>query len=278
MSDTFWTALSATATAAAFFAVTWRSILTRRALGTAQQALATADQALIASQAVALDAARTRLDGQAPTVSVRIHEVPWPPLAWTPHGMPVNPWPNGYEWHFPAMQEERIVLQACIEVQNHAQSHVTLDCQGDLYVAVEQRPTAAGSSLLFPEQRVRRLFLQKDFTIKELSENYEAQQAGRPLPHRVEGSITVHDGRDNGVTDAWDLELTGCPVRPVEERQGLWVVAASSLPGDSGADLLEYEVQPPRRRIYWVSRQRGEQLPEPTFTINVPGELPAIQS
>ncbi|MFD6872916.1 MULTISPECIES: hypothetical protein [unclassified Streptomyces] len=277
MSDTFWTALSATATAAAFLAVTWQSILTRRAVGTAQRALITADRALVASQAVALDAARTRLDARAPTVSVRIHEVPWPPKAWTPHGMPVGPWPIGHEWHFPATQGDRIVLQACIEVKNHAQSHLTLDCEGDLYLAVDRVPTAATSRMLFPGERIRSLYLQKDFTIKELSENYEALQAGQPLPHRVKGTIAVHDDRDNGVTDMWDIELTGCPVRPVGERQGVWVIAASSLPGDSGEDCLEYAVQPPRTRTYWISRQRHERLPEPMFHMDELGGPSAIQ-
>ncbi|MFI1212026.1 hypothetical protein ACH4UV_31000 [Streptomyces sp. NPDC020802] len=277
MSNTFWTALSATATAAAFVVVAWQSFLTRRAVVTAQRALATADRALVASQAVALDAARARLDGQAPAVSVRVHEVPWPPYAWTPSGMPVGHWPTGYEWHFPAKQDERIVLQAGIRVQNHGRAHLTLDFQGDLYFSSDHRPRAATSNLLFPEQSIS-LFLQKDFTIKELSENYEARQAGRPLPHRVTGTIAAHDDRDNGVTDTWDIELTGCPVRPVEDREGLWVVADGGPADDPGSDSLEYAVQPPRRRTYWISRQDGKQLPEPTFTIDVLGEPPAVGS
>ncbi|MEV7513199.1 hypothetical protein AB0O57_35120 [Streptomyces sp. NPDC091201] len=191
--------------------------------------------------------------------------------------MPVNPWPNGHKWHFPAAQDERIVLQAYIAVENIGQSHVTVDFQGDLYFVADERPIVTASRLLSSRESIWSLVLQKDFTIKELSENYEARQEGRPLPHRVVGTITAHDGRDNGVTDEWHFELTGCPVRPVEERQGLWEVAASSRPNDSGEDLLEYEVQPPRRRTYWISRRRGEQLPEPSFTINVPGEPPAIR-
>ncbi|MCF3129860.1 hypothetical protein [Streptomyces olivochromogenes] len=276
MSDTFWTALSACATTAAFGAVAAQSFLTRRAVVTAQRALVTADQALVASQAVALDAARARLDEQAPAVSVRIHDVPWPPYAWTPSGMPVNPWPNGHEWHFPAKQDQRIVLQAGITVQNHGRSHITLNFEGDLYFAVERRPRAATSNMLFPESSIP-LFLQRDFTIKELSENYEARQAGEPLPHRVTGTVTAHDDRDNGVTDTWEIELTGCPVRPVEDRQGIWVVAGSDLSGDSGSSTLEYALQPPRKRAYWISRQRGQRLPEPTFVIEAPSEPPAIE-
>ncbi|MFF8321996.1 hypothetical protein ACF06V_33180 [Streptomyces bobili] len=277
MSDTFWTALSACATTAAFGAVAWQSILTRHAVVTSQRALGTAERALVASEAVALDAARARLDGQAARISVRISEVPWPPYAWTPSGMPVAPWPNGYEWHFPAKQDERIVLQATIVVKNHEQSHLTLDFAGDLYFSAERRPRAATSNLLFPEQAIT-VFLQKDFTIKELSENYEARQARQPLPHRVTGTIAAHDDRDNGVTDTWDVELTGCPVKPVEEREGLWVVAGSNLPDDSGSDSLEYATQPSRTRTYWISRQRGQRLPEPTFTIDAPNVPPAIGS
>jgi hypothetical protein len=276
MSDTFWTALSATATAFAFVAVTWQSFLTRRAVVVAQRALVTADRALIASQAVTLDAARARLDERAPEVSVRISEAPWPPYAWTPHGMPVGHWPTGYEWHFPAKQDERIVLQASITLQNHGRSHLTLDFHGDLYFATSGQPRVATSNLLFPEQTIS-LFLQKDFTIKELSENYQAGQAGQPLLHRVKGSIAASDDRDNGVTDTWDIELTGCPVRPVEDRDGLWVMAESSLPGDDGSDKLEYLVQPPRKRTYWISRQREQQLPEPTFSGDVPSTSVAIE-
>ncbi|WP_330467611.1 hypothetical protein OG547_21155 [Streptomyces longwoodensis] len=275
MSDNFWTALSALATTAAFVVVAWQSVLTRSAVVTAQKALATAERALIASEAVALDAARSRLDERAPEVSVRMHDVPWPPYAWTPSGMPVNPWPNGYEWYFPAKENERIVLQAGITVQNHGRSHLTLDFEGDLFFEADHRPRAATSNVLFPEQSIS-LFLQKDFTIRELSENYAAHQAGRPLPYRVAGAISARDDRDNGVTDTWDVELTGCPVKPVEGRDATWVVVGSSLPDDSGSNSLEYVLQPPRKRTYWISRQRGQQLPEPTFTIDAPSSGPAI--
>ncbi|MCM2427992.1 type IV toxin-antitoxin system AbiEi family antitoxin domain-containing protein [Streptomyces sp. RKAG337] len=73
MWDTVWTAVSAVATALALLAVAWQPILTRRALGVAHTALTV-------SEAVALDAARARLDDQAPEVTVVLDEVPWPPL------------------------------------------------------------------------------------------------------------------------------------------------------------------------------------------------------
>jgi hypothetical protein len=41
----------------------------------------------------------------------------------------------------------------------------------------------------------------------------------------VLGTVTVEDDRDNGSTDRWDLVLTGCPVEPVPDRDGLWRIA-----------------------------------------------------
>ncbi|MCQ9129983.1 hypothetical protein [Streptomyces hilarionis] len=268
MSDTFWTALSACATAAAFVAVAWQSFLTRSAVVTAQRAL-------IASEAVALDAARGRLDVEAPNVSVKVSDVPWPPLAWTPHGMPIQPFPPGSDvWHFPEKETERLVLQAKIEVKNNGTKHVSVEYDGDLIFAVDNRPSPAPQHLLWPTGSggavTNSLYLQRDFTIKELSENYEAYQAGQPLPHRVAGTITVHDGRDNGVTDTWKVELSGWPVEPHPTRGSVWHVTRDHLTDGSGARSLIFQVQPSRERTYWISRERGQRLPEPLFGTPAP--------
>lgn len=138
-----------------------------------------------------------------------------------------------------------------------------MEYQGDLVREVEDRPRPATPHALWPEQRVTvnpNLFLQKEFTIKELSENYEACQEGRPLPHRVTGAVIVHDSRDNGVTDTWELELTGCPVRPHESRMGVWMVDT-----ETGSESLEYASHPAYERTYWISRSRQLRLPDPTY-------------
>src|SRR5262249_56615261 len=107
------------------------------------------------------------------------------------------------------------------------------------------------------------VYLQREFTIKQLAENHAAKQAGQELPHQVRGSVTVEDDRDNGSTDRWDLVLTGCPVEPVPDRDGLWTIAPWHLTEGSGLRTLEYSLLPPRQRIHWVSRARGRQLPAP---------------
>jgi hypothetical protein len=259
MSDNFWTALSASATAAAFLAVAWQSVLTRNAVKVAQDAL-------IASEAVALDAARTRLDGHAPHVGMRMTDVPWRPLAWTPTGMPVGAWPTGYEWHFPAKENERIVLQARIAMKNLGGSHLSVDYDGDLCFAVANRALRASSNLISPHEEISNLYLQKDFTVKELSENYQAREEGRPLPHKVTGAISIHDGRDNGVTDTWKFALTGCPVQPDENRGSVWLIASDLIIDGTEPNPLNFTLQPPRQRTYWISRERQVRLPEPTFT------------
>lgn len=258
MSEDFWTALSAIATAAAFIAVAWQSVLTRQALKVAQEALAT-------SETVALDAARVRLDAEAPDVSVTVIGAEWPPMAWTPTGMPVNAYPAGHEWHFPAGQDERLVLQARIRVENRSPVHLSIEYSGDLYVEADHRPLPAPARLLPRSSSNDNLYLQKAFTIGELAENYAAQQAGEPLPHRVKGTITVNDPRDNGVTDTWELDLTGWPVQPNEQRAGIWSVVGPHAIEGSGSRALLYNLQPPRQRTYWISRAHQQQLPEPKF-------------
>ncbi|MEU1180635.1 hypothetical protein ABZ464_23845 [Streptomyces sp. NPDC005820] len=274
MSETVWVAIGSLGTAAAFCVIAYQSALMRKTVKVSQDALQVAQNALVASETVAIDAARTRLDAEAPVVNVRFTEVEWPPYAWTPSGMPVGHWPNGHEWHFPEKENDRIVLQARVVVENQGDRYVNVEYDGDLVKEVERRDRPATPHALWPRSGNgvnSNLFLQKEFTIKELSENYEARQAGRQLPHRVTGTITVHDSRDNGVTDTWELELTGCPVRPIESRAGIWVIDT-----DTGSDAWEYVSHPPYERTYWISRRRGHRLPDPAYDLGNGSSNPSL--
>lgn len=213
------------------------------------------------------DAIRSRLDSQAPAVKITMNEPPWEPLAASSHGMPVNPWPPEQTFHFPAQQEGqyRIALQQMLVVQNASDRRIQVRFDGDLLIVDEnKRPVAAEVMLLEPEGESPQVFLQKEFTIKELSENYLAKQAGQALAHKVLGTITVEDDRDNGSTDRWDLVLTGCPIVPVPDRDGLWHVARYNIVEGSGLRTLEYSLLPSRQRIHWISRAKGIQLNAPS--------------
>lgn len=256
MSDTPWIAAQSAAGFLAFGAVAWQAYRIR-------QGNEVAHRALIASEAVAIDAARARLDAQAPAVTVRLTDVAWPPHGASQFGVIAGEWPAGHEWHFPAKEDDRIVLQARVLIENGADRYGAVEYDGDLIREKQGRRQPVRSHALWPAGKStvsQNLFLQKDFTVKELSENYEARQTGRKLPHRVSGTVTVHDSRDNGVTDTWELELTGCPVRPDKTRSGIWVVDT-----ESGIDSLEFESHPTHQRTYWLSRRRQERLPEPTY-------------
>ncbi|MFF4732913.1 hypothetical protein ACFY3M_48345 [Streptomyces mirabilis] len=250
-SGTLWTAIGSIGTALALIGVIWQAMLTR--------------QALEVSRLTALDAIRTRLDSEAPKVTLRLETPGWPPLAWTPMGMPVTPWPNSQEWNFPRDRDHhRIVLQQVLELKNLSDQRVQVRCVGDLVVADDdRRPRAAGVIVLEPGENSEKVYLQRDFTIGELAENFTAEQAGHELPHRVSGTVTVEDDRDNGNTDRWDLLLTGCPVHSDPERDGVWRVAPHHLTEGSGLRTLQYELVPARQRTHWLSRAQNRKLPEP---------------
>lgn len=263
MNEDTWTAISAVATAAsavttalAFGAVVWQSRLTSRALRV--------------SQTVALDTARSRLDAGAPQVAVRLEEPVWPPLAQSQFGMPLNPWPPGHSWHFPQAQDNRIVLQAEVVIENHSGWPVQAQFEGDLVVSSgdDRRILPAPTPVLVPGRDASgapgtlRVFLQKSFSIQELSENHDAHEDDRPLPHTVTGTVTIHDDRDNGIVDTWNLLLTGHPVEPDPNRGSVWVVVPDHIDGRSGRRSLTYDLLPPRERTYWVSRRRQTVLDE----------------
>jgi hypothetical protein len=254
MSDTFWIALGAIGSTAAFFAIAYQSYETRVAVKV--------------SQLIAADAVRGRLDAQVPEVTVRLSPPPWPPLARpTSGGKPVGTWPPGQAWHFPAQEagSNRIVLQQQLVLENRSERRVQARFEGNLVVFDENnRVAAAGVLLLGPGTQSPEIYLQRDFTIKELSENFTASEAGQELPHQVLGSVTVGDDRDNGSTDRWDLVLTGSPVHPVPDREALWQLALFHIEEGDGLRTMDYSLLPPRQRIHWISRSKGIQLPPPT--------------
>lgn len=235
----------------AFGGVVWQANLTRRALAV--------------NQLMAADAIRSRLDAQAPDVRLKLNAPPWEPLARPSHGgMPAGTWPNGHTWHFPRDQDAGLVLQQVLTLENQSERQVQARFEGDLFTAAEDgRPTAADVILLEPGATSPDIYLQRDFTIRQLSENYLAKQAGDELPHQVRGTVTVEDDRDNGSTDRWDLTLTGDPVHPDPDRDAMWHIAPWHLTEGSGLRTLTYELLPSRQRIHWGSRARGVRLPEP---------------
>jgi hypothetical protein len=266
MSD-FWVAFGSIGSTLGFFAIAWQAYLTREALQHSRTSVELTRESVKVSQLIATDAVRSRLDAQAPAVTVKLSPPPWPPLSWNNTGMPFNPWPYDHQWPFPEQQEgsNRIALQQLLVVQNRSQARVEVRFAGELFVVNEnKRPEPAGSMILEPGETGPEVYLMDDFTIKELSENYLAREMGvEVLPHRVRGAVLVNDDRDNGTTDVWELELTGTPVQPHQSRDAVWVVTPYNIVHGGGLRCMEYNLLPPRRRIHWISRVEKRQLPAP---------------
>lgn len=178
--------------------------------------------------------------------------------------MPVQPWPGDRIFEFPEKQGDRVVLQQLVRVTNASSHHVEVAFDGDLYQASENNGlTRLTGKILGPAEGIE-LQLMKDFTIGEYAENHAARQADRPLPHRVTATISVHDDRDNGITDEWHLSLTGCPFQPHSTRDSAWVEVPYNAVEGEGLRSLEYDLLPPRQRNHWISRSAGRRVPSPT--------------
>ncbi|QJS99128.1 hypothetical protein G9272_01305 [Streptomyces asoensis] len=117
----------------------WQVFLTRASLKT--------------SQLMTADAIRSRLDSQAPDVTLKLSPPPLEPQAWNSTGMPCNTWPQGHRWHFPADQDgaNRLVPQQVLVLENLSDRRVEARFDGDLVVADEdRRPSPAGVIVLEP--------------------------------------------------------------------------------------------------------------------------------
>ena len=89
-------------------------------------------------------------------------------------------------------------------------------------------------------------------------------RAGETVDPVVRATITAHDDADNGVVDTWTPWLTGTPIAEDPARGSVWrLTPPPPFAGDHGEWCLQYEIQPVRRRAYWLSREGGQPLPAP---------------
>jgi hypothetical protein len=157
-----------------------------------------------------------------------------------------------------------------VVLENYSDRRFEARFEGDLVAASDDhlvRPALSPTIVPAPVAATGapgevRVYLQNDFTAKEFAVNYEARQEGRPL---AAGTVTVRDDRDNGVIGSWDMSLTGCPLEPHPRRGSVGVTVPHHITEGSGRRSPEYELLPPRRRTYRISRQDGIALPTPAF-------------
>ncbi len=221
--------------------VAWQAFETHRTTNLSQRTLE-------ASNALAIDNARSRLDQDAPRIDVYVEQVSVLPA--DSGDMP------GARWHLPADAARLLRVQAQVRVVNLMNDRtIHLKVKGLQDAAMRADPEV----LLVPAAKLS-YFLTATFALSQWVENWESHQAGTPLPNAVEGAVMAGDDRDEGVVDTWPLHLAAWPIQPAEDPDSAWQLTA----GMAGNDWFQIAIRPLRERSYWISQGKNIPMPEPS--------------
>jgi hypothetical protein len=240
-----WTILAVVAALLGTGVVAWQAMETHRTTSLSQQALE-------ASNSLAIDAARTRLDQDAPRVEVYVEQVSV--LSAGSGNMPAFQAESRASWHLPADADRTLQVQAQVRVVN-------LMTDRTIHLKVESlHDTALRTDtevLLVPAAKLA-YYLTATFTLSQWAENWESRQAGDPPLHVVDGYVRAGDDRDEGVVDTWPLHLAAWPIEPTADP-GTWQLTT----GMTGSDWFRIAIRPLRERSYWISQRQNIELPIP---------------
>ena len=223
--------------------VAWQAVETHRTTTLSQRTLE-------ASNALAIDSARTRLDQDAPRIEVYVEQV-----SVLAADAGAEPGPQADRWDLPADAGQKLQVQAQVRVVNlMADRTIHLKVKGLRDAAMR----ADTEVLLVPSAKLS-YFLVATFSLGQWVENWKAHQAGDLPPNVVEGCVIAGDDRDEGVVDTWPLHLAAWPVQPAGDTDSTWQWTA----GMAGDDWFRIPIRPLRERTYWISQRRQIPLPEP---------------
>jgi hypothetical protein len=221
--------------------VAWQAMETHRTTTLSQRTLAV-------SNSLAIDAARSRLDQDAPRIDVYVEQVSFLPA--DPGDLP------GARWHLPADAARLLRVQAQVRVvnlMNDRTIHLKVKGLQDAHTRLDTEV------LLVPAAKLS-YYLTATFTLSQWVENWQSHRAGTPLPNVAEGCVIAGDDRDEGVVDTWPLHLAAWPIQLAEDPDGSW----QFNPGLAGNDWFRIAIRPLRERSYWISQRRNVPLPEPS--------------
>ena len=240
-SSQIWTVAAVVVAIVGSAIVAWQAMETHRTTTLSQRTLEV-------SNALAIDAARSRLDQDAPRIDVYVEQVSFLPA--DPGDLP------GGRWQLPADAARLLRVQAQVRVvnlMNDRTIHLKVKGLQDAHM----RPDA--EVLLVPAAKLS-YYLTATFTLSQWVENWQSHRAGTPLPNVAEGAVIAGDDRDEGVVDTWPLHLAAWPIQPAEDSDGSWRQAA----GMTGTDWFRIAIRPLRERSYWISQSRNIPMPEPS--------------
>src|SRR5215470_6455367 len=173
-----WTYLAVIAALLGTGVVAWQAMETHRTTTLSQQTLE-------ASNALAIDSARTRLDQNAPRVEVYVEQVSV--LSAGSGNVPGPQAESGSRWHLPADADRTLQVQAQVRVVN-LMTDRTIHLKVSGLHDTAMRPDT--EVLLVPAAKLA-YFLTATFTLGQWAENWEARRAGDPPPNCVEGYVTA---------------------------------------------------------------------------------------
>jgi hypothetical protein len=222
--------------------VAWQALETHRTTTLSQRTLE-------ASNALAIDSARSRLDQDAPRIDVYVEQVSVQPVE-SQHA-------PGARWSLAADADRLLRVQAQVTVVNLMNDRtIHLKVKG----LHDSSMRADVEVLLVPAAKLS-YFLTATFALSQWAENWQSRQAGTtPVPNVVEGCVMAGDDRDEGVVDTWPLHLAAWPVQPAGDSDGTWQLTA----GMAGSDWFQIAIRPLRERSYWISQRNNIPLPEPS--------------
>ena len=235
-STQIWTVAAVVVAIVGSVIVAWQALETHRTTTLSQRTLEV-------SNSLAIDAARSRLDQDAPRIDVYVEQVSVPGET------------SGAHWSLEADAARLIRVQAQVTVVNLMNDRtIHLKVNGLQDGAMR----ADVEVLLVPAAKLS-YFLTATFTLSQWAGNWESHQAGNPLPNIVTGAVISGDDRDEGVVDTWPLALAAWPVQPADDSDGNWRLSAGT-----GSDWFQIAIRPLRERSYWISQRRNIPMPEPS--------------
>ena len=178
-------------------------------------------------EAMALEAARARLDAKAPIADLELK----PDLELSPRPGDSPRFARNFHtttWRFPQDQDVRLVVCCQAVVTNHSQRALTARATGlllapsegpkagDKYVTHEEASLLPGGSYNF--------VVIANFTLGEWAEKADSRNPGESADLCAIHTITVFDDDDNGTVDEWEFENSGCPIVPAHGEQDGWKV------------------------------------------------------
>jgi hypothetical protein len=276
---TFWTAIAAIATATAAIVAGVSAVIialqtraTRKAAvagaKAADAAVQAADAAVAAlglaqreqniSRFLATEAVRVRLDSRAPRIVMVARDTGmiWPPLWVSSIGEPqAHPADRG-PFRMPKDGNIVLLVRCLYKLRNDGDSAVQVRLSqpsriGDKLreeVWIEPHDEFSGS---FDVQR----------TVAEWVAIWEERDRTRgPVDDFIFEAVYL-DQADAGVIDNYRAVLAGTIVKPVPNETGAWeLIDGPGVTGEIGSIVLTDQ---PTRRRYFLSRERGIELPEP---------------